>query len=560
MSSELDHLTSLVVGGKLSRRDFLGRTAALGISAALANSLVSSAARAQAPVKGGTLRGGLVGGAATDSLDPATWASQVPYTLGRCWGEQLLEVSPSGEIEHRLAESYEPSADAKTWTFKIRQGVTFHNGKELTPQDIVATLERHADEKSQSAAYAFVNEFDTIKAEGQNVVITLREPNADLPYVVGDYHLMIQPNGGKDNPTEGVGTGPYKIVANEPGVRHIAERHEGYWGSDQRGHADEIEILVINDSTARTSALQGGQVDMINRVEPKIVDLVSRAPGVAIRNVPGKGHYVLIMHCDTAPFDNNDLRLALKYAVDREEMVQRILHGYGTVGNDTPMIAGYPLFDDDIEQRVFDPEKAAEHYKKSGHTGSVLLRTSDVAFPGAVDAAQLFQQSAAKCGITVEIQREPGDGYWSQVWNKQPFSMSYWTGRPTQDQVYSIAYLSNAEWNDTRFFREDFDKLIIGARSELDDTKRKAMYKQAAMILRDEGGAIVPMFNNYIDATGPRVGGWVDIGLEPQAAPASSRNAAERSEGGVRDPIRDLCCMSSTQDSPARMDHRRGRP
>jgi peptide/nickel transport system substrate-binding protein len=133
-----------------------------------------------------------------------------------------------------------------------------------------------------------------------------------------------------------------------------------------------------------------------------------------------------------------------------------------------------------------------------------------VAFPGAVDAAQLYQQSAAKAGITIEVKREPGDGYWSEVWNKQPFSMSYWTGRPTQDQVYSIAYLSKAEWNDTRFFRDDFDKLILSARSELDEAKRKALYRQAAVLLRDEGGVIVPMFNNYIDATSDKVGGWVD--------------------------------------------------
>jgi peptide/nickel transport system substrate-binding protein len=510
VTKELEYLSRLVAGGRLSRREFLGRAAVLGLSMTAANALLGTAARAEGPVKGGVLRAGLVGGAATDSLDPATWASQVPYTLGRCWGEQLLEISPTGEIEYRLAESFEASSDAKTWTFRIRKDVTFHNGKTLTPDDVVATIERHADANSKSAAIAFVSEFDTVKADGQNVVIRLKDANADLPYVVSDYHLMIQPNGGRDDPDAGIGTGPYKLTLNEPGVRHAAERHEGYWGSDQRGHADSIEIIVINDSTARTAALQGGRIDIINRVEPKVVELVKRLPGVTIRNVPGKGHYVMIAHCNAAPFDNNDLRLALKYAVDREEMVQKILSGYGTVGNDTPMIAGYPLFDNDIEQRKFDPEKAAFHYKKSGHSGPVLLRTSDVAFPGAVDAAQLFQQSAAKCGITIEVKREPGDGYWSDVWNKQPFSMSYWTGRPTQDQVYSIAYLSNAEWNDTRFLRGDFDKLILGARSELDQAKRKALYRQAAMMLRDEGGAIVPMFNNYIDATSARVGGWVD--------------------------------------------------
>jgi ABC-type transport system substrate-binding protein len=113
-----------------------------------------------------------------------------------------------------------------------------------------------------------------------------------------------------------------------------------------------------------------------------------------------------------------------------------------------------------MEQRKFDPDKAAFHYKKSGHSGSILLRTSDVAFPGAVDAAQLYQQTCAKAGIKIEVKREPGDGYWSEVWNKQPFSASYWGGRPTQDQMYSTAYISKADWNDTRFFNEKFDKMV----------------------------------------------------------------------------------------------------
>ncbi len=510
MSNELEYLSRRVAAGRLNRRDFLGRAAALGVSAAFANTLLSDAARAEGPVKGGVLKAGMQGGAATDSLDPALWASQVPYTFGRCWGEQMVEVTPTGGIEPKLAESYESSDDAKTWIFKIRKGVTFHNGKEMTPQDIVATLERHGDKNSKSAALAFISEFESVKADGGNVVIKLKEPNADLPYVCADFHLMIQPNGGKDNATAGIGTGPYKIVTNEPGVRHVGARHEGHWDQARRGHADQIEIIVINDATARTSALQGGQVHMINRVEPKIVSLVKRVPGVTIRNVAGKGHYVFIAHCNTAPFDNNDLRLALKYAVDREEMVQKILGGYGTVGNDMPASKAYALFSDDIEQRKYDPDKAKFHFKKSGHSGPVLLRTSDVAFPGAVDAAQLYQQSAAKAGIQIEVKREPGDGYWSEVWNKQPFSMSYWTGRPTQDQVYSIAYLKNAEWNDTRFFRDDFDKLILQARSELDSAKRKALYRQAGVMLRDEGGVIVPMFNDYIDATSAKVGGWVD--------------------------------------------------
>src|SRR3990170_113959 len=194
-------------------------------------------------------------------------------------------------------------------------------------------------------------------------------------------------------------------------------------------------------------------------------------------------------------------------------MVQKILGGYGTVGNDTPMIKGYPLFDDDIEQRVYDAEKAAFHYKKSGHSGPVLLQTSDVAFPGAVDAAQLYQQSAAKAGITLEVKREPGDGYWSEVWNVQPFSASYWGGRPTQDQMYTTAYYSKADWNDTKFFRPDFDKLLLAARAELDQSKRESMYREMALMVRDEGGLILPMFNDFINAVTNKVQGYVhDVG------------------------------------------------
>jgi len=329
---------------------------------------------------------------------------------------------------------------------------------------------------------------------------------------MADYHLMIQPNGGKDAPDAGIGTGPYRITENQPGVRHVGERFENYWDAANRGHADSVEVLVINDATARLAALQSGQVDMINRVEPKVVNLVKRIPGVTVQNISGRGHYVFIAHVNTPPFDNQHLMLALKLAMNRQEMVDKILQGYGSIGNDFPINASYPLFSDDIPQRTYDPDKAAFHYKKSGHSGSVLLRTSDVAFPGAVDAAQLYQQSAKAAGIDIEVKREPGDGYWSEVWNVKPFSTSYWGGRPVQDQMYSTAYLSTADWNDTKFFRPDFDKIIIAARAELDNVKRKALYREAAVMVRDEGGLILPMFNDFIDATSDKVGGWSSDG------------------------------------------------
>jgi len=369
------------------------------------------------------------------------------------------------------------------------------------------TMERHSNEDSKSGALGVMKNIESMKVEGDTFSVTLKNANADLPYLMADYHLIIQPNGGMDNPAEGVGTGPYKMEVDEPGVRHMYSKFANYWGDD--GHFDSVEILAINDATARTAALQSGQVHLINRLEPKIAGLLSRAPGVSVQSTPGRGHYVFIMHTNTAPFDSKELRLALKYAINREEMVEKILRGYGSVGNDMPINAAYPLFDSSIPQRMYDVDKAKEHYAKSGHDGSpIILRTADGAFPGAVEAAQLFQQSAQAAGIPLEIKREPNDGYWSEVWNKQPFCASYWGGRPVQDQMYSTAYLSSADWNDTKFNNPEFDAKLLAAKAELDLTKRKALYSEMGNIVRDEGGLICPMFNDFIDGVSDKLVGW----------------------------------------------------
>ena len=513
MDSYLKYLGREAALGRLSRREFMGRAAALGVTVPLASSLLSSSVLAAGPQKGGHLKCGLQGGASTDVLDPAKCTSQVCFVTGRNWGDTLVESHPtSGQPVPALAESWDASPDAKVWTFKIRKGVQFHNGKELTVDDVVATLRRHGDEASQSGALGIMNSITEVKADGGNLVVSLDSGNADLPLLLSDYHLVIQPNGGADEPNAGIGTGPYKVASFEPGVRVTFEKNQNDWRTD-RGYVDSIEIVVINDATARTAALSSQQVHFINRVEPKTVDLLKRAPHIKIENTSGRGHYVFIMHCDKEPFANNDLRLALKYAMDRENMVQTILRGFGKVGNDFPINETYALFPEGIEQRSYDPDKAAFHFKKSGHSGSVLLRTSDVAFPGAIDAAVLYQESCRKAGIDIEIKREPGDGYWSNVWNVQPFSTSYWGGRPTQDQMYTTAYYSKADWNDTRFIRPDFDKLLLEARAELDQAKRKEMYREMALMVRDEGGLILPMFNDFVNAITNKVEGYVhDIG------------------------------------------------
>lgn len=510
MKDDLAKLVDWIDAGGMSRRAFLGRASALGLAAALGTAMVPGMARADTPKKGGVLKIGLGGGESTDALDPGLADGPVAFNVNRQWGDTILNVSPTKELEPRLAESFDSNADSTVWTFKIRKGVKFHDGSEMTPDDVAATFKRHSDENAKSGAFGIMQGIADIKAEGEAVVFTLSTGNADLPYLLADYHLIVQPKGGVDAPNAGIGTGPYKVKTAEPGVRYVFEKNADDWDTT-RGHYDSVEFLVINDATARTAALQSGQVHMINRVDPKVAKLLGRAPGVVVKSVDGPGHYVFIMHVDKPPFDNKDLRLALKYAINRQELVDKILDGFGSVGNDIPINASYPLFDETLPQRAFDLAKAAEHYKASGHDGSPIeLIVADGAFPGAVDAASLFQASATQAGIPLVIKRVPDDGYWSDVWNVKPFCASYWGGRPVQDQMYSTAYLSTADWNDTKFKNKEFDDLIISARAETDAAKRKEIYAKVARILWEEGGVICPMFNNFVDGVSDTVAGWVD--------------------------------------------------
>ena len=158
---------------------------------------------------------------------------------------------------------------------------------------------------------------------------------------------------------------------------------------------------------------------------------------------------------------------------------------------------------------VFDPDKAAFHYKKSGHSGTIQLSAADAAFAGAVDAAQLIAASAAQAGINIEVVREPNDGYWSNVWNKKGWSACYWGGRPTEDWMFSAAYTADTEWNDTAWKTTDaavkFNKLVVEARAELDQNRRRDIYAECQTLIHDDGGCLLPMFFNYVWARGKNV-------------------------------------------------------
>lgn len=491
--------------GRMSRREFLARTSALGIALATGMSLFGQALAAT-PKKGGHMRLAMGHGSTADTLDPANIVNGLQWVAAYAVANTLTELSPDGKLVPALATEWGSSDDAKKWTFKLRKGVEFHNGKTMTAEDVIASINYHRGEETKSVGKPTMEPATDIRADDPHtVVIELSGPNADFPFNFNEATFGVYP--AKDNGIDWAsgGSGGYKVKNAEPGVRYDFVRNPNYWKED-RAHAETVELLTIADSTARNTALITGAVDAIDQVDLKTIKLMSRKPNITVEEGAGPLHYVFPMRTKVPPFDNPHLRKALKFALNREEMVKKILFGHGVIGNDHPIGPSYRYHASDIEQTAYDPDKAKHHMRKSGLGEiSIELSAADAAFAGAVDAAQLFQASAAKAGIKINIRREPNDGYWSNVWNKKPWVASYWGGYTTEDAMFSNGYAPGAAWNDTEWDHPQFNELLVAARGELDTAKRREMYREMQILLRDEGGVIVPMFANAVIARNDKI-------------------------------------------------------
>jgi len=505
--SELSKLTKLFNQNKISRRQFISQVSALGLAVTLSPVLLAGTAQASAPKKGGRLILGMSGGSTTDSMDPGTLVSNMNQNVNWQIRNCLVEIDHNFSVIPELAESWDSTPDAKVWSFKLRKGVEFHNGKTMTAEDVVFSINHHLGEDSKSAAKGYLKSIESIKADGKNeVVFTLSGGSADFPFIMGDYHLGIFPAGTAGPEFEkGVGTGGYILEEWEPGVRAFSKRNPNYW-KEGRAHFDEIETLSITDTNARTNALKTGATNYMDRCELKTVHLMKKAPGINVQAITGTAHYTIPMLVNKKPYNDNNVRMALKLAVDRETLVKQILRGYGEPGNDHPIAPVNKYYAKNLEQRKYDPDKAKFYMKKAGmldHTFN--LHAADSAFAGAVDSAVLMKEQAKKAGININVVREPDDGYWSNVWMKKEWCMCYWGGRPIEDMMFSVAYSDGAPWNDTNWSNAKFNKLLIDARAELDTGKRRKMYEDMQEICRNDSGTVVPMFNQMVEASSDKL-------------------------------------------------------
>lgn len=486
-----------------------------GAATVAATAIAPAAAQAMGK-RGGKLTLGLAGANTSDSWDGRTHSDSFMIVCAHgAVFDCLTEIGADGQLKGELAESWEASADAKTWTFNLRQGVTFHNGKPFTADDVIASLNMHTEEGAKSAAQPIVAAITEMKKLGDyQIEMTLASGNADFPFLLSDYHILMYPAGQIDEAiANGIGTGLYKVVSFDPGVRFVGERVADHYKGDDAGFFDEVEAIAINDTSARMNALMTGQVDTINRVDFKTEALIKANPAVEIFEVTGNQHFTFPMLTNLSPYDNLAVRRALKHAVNRQDMVDKILQGHGAVGNDHPIGPANQYYAADLPQNDYDPDLAKSILKEAGLEGlGVELSAANAAFPGAVDAAQLYQASAKSAGIDITVIQEPDDGYWSNVWLKKPWCACYWSGRATEDWMFSTAYETGVPWNDTQWENARFQELLLTARAELDTAKRKDMYTEMQSLMSSEGGTVVPMYANYVDAKSTKLAHGPDLG------------------------------------------------
>lgn len=513
-STDRSIITSLLAKNP-DRRAVLSFLSGLGIATAASVSVLGSAQRALAetPIKGGRLVVAHSAHGPSDTLDPIRNVSTIDYLRGRMIYGSLVRLNDKLQPQPELATSYETNSSATEWTFALRRNVEFHNGAPFTADDVVYSMNRHMGADSRSVAKTLVGGIrEWKKVDSHTVKAVLETPNVDLPAILGTFHFKIVQNGETDF-TEPNGTGPFQLKYFEPGVRSTVTAFDNYWGGGP--YVEEIEYFAITDDLRRITALTTGEVDIIGDLPTNSIRQVTAAKGVDVWSVESGAYYDIMVRKDIAPGNNPDLVLAMKYLFDRETLAERILGGNGGPGNDQPIGPAYADHCSDFALRPFDPDQARFHLKRAGMAGvQVEIKAAEVG-PGIVDMCLLLQREASKIGLNVEVQKVSTDGYWSSVWLKAPICVSAWNMRPTANSMLSIAYHSDAAWNESRWKDSHFDQLLVASRGETDRKTRQQMYCDMQEMVYSSAGTIIPVHRAFVGAHKSTVKGLTNSPLAP---------------------------------------------
>lgn len=463
------------------------------------------------PRQGGTIRLAAHAASTSDTLDPAKGGTALDYVRQFMLYNGLTCIEDASlQPRLSLAQSLD-SDDLITWHVDLKRGIRFHDGSELTSEDVVFSLMRHKDPAVGSKVSTLLDQFVSAKTDGRyGVTIVLNSPNADVPNLLAMSHMLIV-KAGQAHP-DGNGTGPFLLVDFKPGVRTLVKRNPEYWIPD-RPKLDRIELIAIPDETSRVNALLSGDVHMINAVSPRSVSRIEASPACRAVATRSSLYTNLIMRQSSLPTSNPDFVQAVKLMLDRPLMNRAIFRDFATIANDQPIAPFQPYYNPDVVQTTLDLDKASWHVRRAGLSGVRLPLYCSTAAEGSVDMASIIQEFGSQAGLNFAVNRMPADGYYSTHWMRHPMTFGNCNPRPTADLIFSQFFASDANWNESGWHNERFDKLLIEARGTRDEALRGQMYGEMQQIVHDKCGIGIPVFISLIDGYDRRLKGIETVPL-----------------------------------------------
>lgn len=495
----------------VSRRDVLKLLAGAGMALAASPNIVTlaQAAAVARPRYGGRVRVASATSSIADTLDPAKLANQTDYARSRmlyscltCFDERLAP-------QPALAERFE-TTDAQRWRFRLRRGVAFHDGKPLHADDVVFSLMRHKDPATVSKAKIFADQIESVRAlSPDEVEVRLQQANADLPVTLATFWFAIVPAGTRDF-SRGIGTGPFRLKEFKRGLRSLVVRNPNYWRPG-RPYVDEVEMSGLGDEGARVNALLSGDLDLVAAIDPRSVRRVEGSRGYRVFRQSSGQYSDLAMRQDIAPGRSADFTEAVKLLFDRARIVESVALGNAIVANDQPILPSNRFWFAGLPQREQDLDKARYHFLRSGLGNTPIPVVASPAATYSVEMTLALQQSARRIGMNLQLQRMPPDGYWSNHWGKSAVGWGNVNPRPNADAVLTQFFKSDSANNDARWQDPKFDQLLLAARSEIDEARRKAMYADMQVMIHEKGGVAIPLFVSSLDAHNARLKGLLAI-------------------------------------------------
>lgn len=442
------------------------------------------------------------------TLDPHNPNRYYSYTVMAY--DTLVAKDVDGNHMSALAETWTPNDDASEWTIKLREGVLFHDGTEMTAADVAYSILRLTDPEVNSpllASYEIVQDAEIVS--DYEIKFNLDPPNVDFPELLTAYQAaIIRENGGETIAEDGIGTGPFKLSNLDfPGVTDL-EAHDDYWAGPPA--AASASIIAISDAEARVQAMLSGQIDFLDDIGSDQAALFEGNENITMLNFPTGAWQAMVMRTDTAPFDDPRVRKAIRVAADREEIIAQALDGNGVVACDSPVWTG-DVYRANIDCPQ-DIELAKQLLAEAGYPDGIDIDiyTSPLVaeWPAMLET---YQAQAAEAGIRLNIIQTPSDGFWSEVWMTESFSTTSW-GERSAAQILPEAYRSGVSWNETYYNNPEFDSLLDAAAAEVDTDARIGIYHQLQEILWEDGGSLVPYHLNENRAVRSCVTGVEPIG------------------------------------------------